>query len=165
MTEPYLGEIRRVAFSFAPRGWALCNGQLLPIATNQALFSLLGTLYGGDGRNTFALPDLRGRSPIHTSDPALRGTPGGEVTHTLTQAEMPAHTHQVQASSAAASTPSPQGAYWAELTQAGYGSGATGTMAGASISHSGGGQPHENRSPFLVVTHIIALTGAYPSRN
>lgn len=165
MSEFFIGEIRRVAFNFAPKYWALCNGQLLSIAQNQALFSLLGTSYGGNGVNTFALPDLRGSAPIHAGGSIVQGESGGAARHTLTSAQMPAHSHTVAASSAAASVTSPQGAYFAASPQPGYGVSAAATMAADSIGIAGGNQPHENRPPYLAVNYIIALTGIFPSRN
>lgn len=165
MSEAYLGEIRRVAFSFAPRGWALCNGQILSIAQNQALFSLLGTQYGGNGTTTFALPDLRGRSPIHTGPGASPGEVGGQELVTLLPANLPAHSHLPQASSNAATVASPQGVYWANPGQPAYGADAAGVMGSAAISPNGGSQPHENRSPYVVINYIIAISGIFPSRN
>ncbi|WP_217177053.1 phage tail protein [Streptomyces sp. AC495_CC817] len=165
MSEPFLGEIRRVAFPFAPRGWALCDGHILSISQNQALFALLGTTYGGDGRTTFALPDLRGRTPIGVGSGIDWGEVGGEAVHTLTTAEMPAHTHLVRAATGAADTASPAGAYWAAADQPAYGSGDGTAMSPAAIGTAGGNQAHENLSPYLAVTHIIALTGVFPSRD
>ncbi|MFF5624758.1 tail fiber protein [Microbacterium sp. LWH10-1.2] len=166
MSLQFLGEIRRVSFNFAPKGWALCNGQLLSIQQNAALFSLLGTTYGGNGVTTFALPDLQGRSPIQ---PDLAGIPqgavGGEAAHTLTISELPSHTHFAQASSGAADTANPQGKYWAAVSEPGYGTAASGAMTASAVGQTGGNQPHENQSPYLVVNHIIALTGVFPSRN
>lgn len=166
MSEPFLGEIRRVAFAFPPRGWALCNGQLMAINQNQALFSLLGTVYGGDGITTFALPDLRGRTPLHPGPEFTQGEQGGEQFHTLSQSELPSHTHGAQGSSAPATAASPAGAYWAATEQAGYSTDGGGVaMNAAAVANVGGSQAHENRSPFLVVNFIIALTGIFPSRN
>lgn len=164
--EPYLGEIRMVAFSFAPRGWAFCNGQVLPINQNQALFSILGTTYGGDGRTTFALPDLRSRAPIHVGNAPLGGS-NGEERHTLSSAEMPAHTHQAIANADAnsATLTSPAGNVWANGGQAAYASGGNGSMASTAIGPSGDGQAHDNMSPYLVVNFIIAIQGVFPSRN
>lgn len=165
MSEPYLGEIRRVAFDFAPRGWALCNGQMLAINQNQALFALLGTVYGGNGVTTFALPDLRGRAPIQPGQGIMQGMAAGAASVTLQAAHLPAHTHAVAAASDAADQTSPQDAYWAATAQPGYGGQATGTMSPAALSAAGGSQPHDNMSPYLAVNHIIALTGIFPSRD
>ncbi|MBO9626540.1 MAG: phage tail protein [Microbacterium sp.] len=165
MSEQFLGEIRRVAFDFPPKGWALCNGQVLSIAQNQALFSLLGTTYGGNGTTTFALPDLRGRTAVHPGMGVTQGQSAGEAAHTLTVGELPLHTHGVRASSVAATVASPQGAYWAASDQPAYGDDLAGSMSTAAIATAGSAQPHENLSPYLVVNHIIALTGVFPSRN
>ncbi len=165
MTEPFIGEIQLFAFQFAPRGWAQCNGQLLPIMQNQALFSLLGTMYGGDGRTTFALPDLRGRVPLHVDAAYSQGQRGGEETHTLTVVELPAHTHTPLASSAALSSPSPANAAWADMGTASYAASPNTQMAANAIAPAGGSQPHENRSPFLTVGFCIALQGIFPSRS
>ncbi|GAA2448479.1 phage tail protein [Agromyces soli] len=165
MADPYLGEIRRVAFNFAPKNWAFCNGQILSINTNQALFSLLGTTYGGNGSQTFALPNLQGRTPRGAGDVSGWGRVEGEEFHRLTVNEMPTHTHQVRASNGEASASSPAAAYWAATEQAAYGSGQPATqLRPAAISNAGQTAPHENRPPFLVVNYIIALSGIYPSR-
>jgi len=163
--ENFLGEIRRVAFNFAPRGWAQCNGQILSIAQNQALFSLLGVTYGGNGQTTFALPDLRGRGPVHPGARVEMGQYGGVETVTLQPSQMPAHTHQVAAATTGASTGSPQGGYWAATADAAYGTDVAGTLASSAVSSTGSSGPHENRPPFLVVNYIIAIAGIYPSRN
>ena len=182
MSEPFLGQIQMFGFNFPPRGWAKCDGQLLPISQNSALFSLLGTIYGGDGRTTFGLPDLRGRAAIHEGNgPGLNNRPigsrGGEERVTLSQAQMPSHTH---AATSVANAVGPAGNsndaldnFWAD--DAGVASGtyhtgpATGTMAAGAvtttIANVGGNQSHENMSPFLTVNFCIALTGVYPSRN
>ena len=169
MSTPYLAEIRMTSFQFAPKGWAFCNGQLLPINQNQALFSLLGTFYGGNGVQNFALPNLQGRVPMHFSGEHPQGVPGGEESHTLTAAEMPGHVHALRASSKAAASSSPNGGVLGAL-----GRGATPAYAGATnlvtlnpqaITPSGGSQPHENRPPFLTVNFVIALVGIFPSRN
>ncbi|MGC5326211.1 phage tail protein [Brevibacillus sp. SYSU BS000544] len=170
MSEPYLGEIRIFAGSFAPKGWAFCNGQLLPINQNQALFSLLGTAYGGNGMTTFALPDLRGRVPVHFGrlgdEYILLGQAGGEEGHTLSIQELPAHTHSVNASSGSATEVSPKDRVWAEKENA-YGALTlpTNSMHASAISSVGGGQAHYNMQPFLVLNFIIALQGIYPSQN
>lgn len=164
MSEPFLGEIRAIGFNGAPRGWALCDGTLLSIAQNQALFSLLGTMYGGDGRTTFALPDLRGRVPYHPGLGANPGDQGGEASHTLTLQELPAHSHVVEASVAAADQSSPTNNIWAVATGNAYGSAGNTTLAPAAVQMTGGSQPHENQPPFLVINFVIALQGIYPSR-
>ena len=165
MTEPFLGEIKIFSFNFAPRGWASCDGQLLPINQNQALFSLLGTMYGGDGRTTFGLPDLRGCTPIHFSGGFTQGEAGGEQTHILAASEMPSHTHSVTASSNDASTPNPNNAYWALTASAAYSSSANSSMAPQAVSSVGASQPHNNMSPYLALNICIALQGIFPSRN
>lgn len=165
MSEAYVGEIRRVSFNFAPRGWALCNGQLMQISQNQALFSLLGTNYGGDGRTTFALPDLRGRAPIHAGQTPWRGEVGGQEQVALNVQNLPAHSHVPQVSSAAATATSPQGGHWASTGQPAFGADVAGVVNAAAVSVSGQSQPHENRPPYVVINYIIALSGIYPSRN
>jgi len=167
MAEPFLSEIRIFSFGFAPKGWALCNGQLLPINQNQALFSLLGTTFGGDGRVNFGLPDLRGRIPIHVGDGHTLGEKAGEASHTLTQQEMPQHNHFVNASSQNANTPVPGNDLMASANNA-YVNPASGqltTLQPATISNVGGSQPHENRQPFLTLSFCIALQGIFPSPN
>jgi microcystin-dependent protein len=173
VSEPYLAEIRLVGFTYPPRGWAECNGQLLSIAQNQALFSLLGTTYGGDGRVTFALPDLRGRIPLHFGQgPGLsnytQGQVGGEEAVTLNISQLPAHTHTPPAAN---NNPgpdnSPQGEFWAASDQSDniYAATANAAMAPGAIGNTGGSQPHPNIQPSLVLMFIIALQGIYPSRN
>lgn len=172
MAEPFLGEIRIMSFVFAPTGWALCNGQLLPINQNQGLFSLLGTTYGGDGRVNFALPDLRGRVPFHTGSGHILGERGGQEVHTLTISEMPAHFHTLtNANNAAvgatnnALQSSPVGNYWANAGKTIYSTAAPNdSMAPSTVSNVGGSQPHENRSPFLTLSFCIALQGIFPSQ-
>jgi microcystin-dependent protein len=154
MAEPFLSEIRIMSFGFPPKGWALCNGQLLPINQNQALFSLLGTTYGGDGRVNFALPDLRGKVPIHTGKGFTLGTKGGEQAHTLSIAEMPTHVHTMQASSTAGDGPAPGG----QLLAPGNSS-----LLPSTIGNTGGSQAHLNMEPFLVLSFCIALQGIFPS--
>jgi microcystin-dependent protein len=163
MAEPFMGEIRQFAFGVVPKGWLPCNGQLLPIAQNQALFSLLGTTYGGDGRTTFQLPDLRGRLPLGFSQATALGTTGGETAHALTTGETPTHTHAVQASSVAGSASLLQNTYWAGAMS--YAPAANGSMAPTAIGVTGGGQPHDNMQPYSAVSFCIALNGIFPSRN
>lgn len=170
MSEPFLAEIRIVSFTFAPKGWALCNGQLLPINQNQALFSLLGTTYGGNGQTTFALPDFRGRTPIHTGNGHTLGEWSGEENHTLLATELPTHAHSVtiKGTTADADLKSPGGnakpAYSALETYAA--SGPTVPFHSQTVSGpTGGGQPHDNMQPFLTLNFVIALQGIFPSRN
>lgn len=166
MAEPLLSEIRIFSFNFAPKGWAQCNGQLLPINQNQALFSLLGTTFGGDGRVNFGLPELRGRVPMHVGDGLNLGDKAGEENHTLNVNEMPAHTHQVRASANGPSVSSPSNNFWASNTGfTPYGTVADTAMSAQAIGNTGGSQPHENRSPFLVLNFCIALQGIFPSSN
>lgn len=166
MAEPFLSELRVFSFNFAPRGWAQCNGQLLPINQNQALFSLLGTTYGGDGRTNFALPDLRGRVPIHVGDGHTLGEKSGAATVTLTSPQMPQHTHPLQATNAQASSPNVNNNVLAKANTNIYGAAANlGAMRNGTVSNTGGGQPHENRQPYLVLNVCIALQGIFPSPN
>ena len=164
MGTPYLAEIRMTSFNFAPRGWALCDGQILPINQNQALFSLLGTTYGGNGQTSFALPDLRGRTPLHTGAGVTLGERAGEEVHTLLVGEVPAHSHSVNAAAAGTSA-NPAGALWADAGKQAYGAGAPVALAAQSVDATGGSQPHQNMPPFLVVSFVIALQGIYPSRS
>lgn len=168
MSEPFLGELRIMSFSFAPQGWALCNGQLLPINQNQALFSLLGTTFGGDGRLTFALPNLRGRVPVCEGPSFSLGQTMGESSHTISIAELPTHTHGLQATTAAATTSSPANALLATSRGApvyGPAAAAVGVMSATAVTQVGGSQPHENRQPFLTLSICIALQGIFPSQN
>ena len=165
MSTPYIAEIKIVSFNFPPKGWAFCNGQLLPINQNQALFSLLGTTYGGDGRVNFALPNLQGRVPVHFGNGLLLGQAGGEENHTLVTAEMAAHTHTAFGSSTAASQASPAGNFWAATSGGSYSTTASTAMSAAAISAVGGGQAHNNMSPYLVLQYVIALQGIFPSQN
>jgi microcystin-dependent protein len=165
MATPFLGEIKVISWNFPPKGWAFCNGQLLPINQNQALFSILGTTYGGDGRVNFALPDLRGRVPVHTGNPIALGQSGGEEIHTLTTGELPAHTHQVKAVTDQATLVSPAGNLWARGAPAAYSSSPNGTMNPAAVTNVGGSQPHSNLQPYLTLNFIIALQGLFPSQN
>ena len=166
MSTPFLGEIKIVSFNFAPKGWALCNGQLLPINQNQALFSLLGTTYGGNGQTTFALPNLQGRTPLHVGAGFILGQSSGEEVHTLISSEMPAHTHAAVASSNTADQTSPANNYWAVSgSYTAYAGSPNETMAPQAVGPAGGSQPHANLSPYLVLNFVIALQGIFPSRN
>lgn len=165
MSEPFLAEIRMVGFNFAPRGWALCDGYILPINQNQSLYSLLGTTYGGDGRTTFGLPDLRGRIPVHVGTGFRQGQKSGEENHTLSVAEMPAHSHAIRASSLPGDSTNPADKLLAQSP--------VGDLQYASSSANGfmqhtnttGGQAHNNIPPFLAVNFCIAIQGLFPPRN
>lgn len=163
MSEPFVGEIKIISWNFPPKGWAFCNGALLPINQNQALFSILGTTYGGDGRQTFGLPNLQGRSPVSAGGGISLGEMGGETAHTLTISEVPAHTH-VPVGVPAAPNSGSDGAVWANQAS-GYGTSPGGAMDPSGIAWTGGSQPHDNLSPYLVLNFIIALQGIFPSQN
>ena len=177
MSEPFLAEVKIFGFNFAPRGWAFCDGQILPINQNQSLYSLLGTTYGGDGRTSFALPDLRGRTPVHVGDGLTLGDRGGEEGHALSAAEIPAHSHGpmrgVRISTAASTVQS--GNLLASTTVGGGRGGASITpyaspknlvdLSASAISSVGAGQEHENMQPSLTLSYCIALQGLFPSRN
>jgi microcystin-dependent protein len=163
MSEPFLGEIKIISWNFPPKGWAFCNGQLLPINQNQALFSILGTTYGGDGRVNFALPNLQGRSPVHVGNGIALGELGGQTAHTLNISELPAHNHVPNANSNAASVGPLAGNFWSSTGK--YAPTSSNGMNPAGILPSGGSQPHENMSPYLVLNFIIALQGIFPSQN
>lgn len=170
MSDPFVGEIRMFGGNFAPVGWALCNGQIVPISQNTALFSLLGTQYGGNGTSTFALPNLQGLTPMHQGQgpgltPRTMGDQGGVETVTLTQQQLPAHTHLPQATIGAGNRQSPAGANWSSIRGRLYGTTAGVTMATGALSSTGGSQPHNNVAPYLAVTFIIALNGIFPARN
>lgn len=171
MSDPFIGEIRLFAGNFAPRDWAFCDGQLMSIAQNTALFSLLGTTYGGNGQTTFALPDLRGRVPVHQfQGPGLSNRDLGEVsgseTVTLLSTQMPAHSHAFRASTTAATGSTPVGALLGATTVNSYDNSAAGVaMAAGAVGNTGGSQPHDNMAPTLALNYIIALFGIFPSRN
>ena len=167
MGEPYLGEIRPFGFNYAPRGWAFCNGDLLPINDNTALFSLLGTQFGGDGRTNFALPDLRGRTPIHTGPGYSVGAYGGLEEVTLTQATMPAHTHAFNAIDEQADQFAITNTRMLAIAGDSAYSNAANlvTMASSSTTSTGGGSPHNNMQPYQTVNYCIALLGYYPPRD
>jgi microcystin-dependent protein len=165
MSTPFLSEIKIMSFGFAPKGWALCNGQLLPINQNQALFSLLGTTYGGDGRQTFGIPNLQGRTPMHTGDGHVLGELGGEQAHTLSITEIPSHTHTASGSSTAGDSALPTGRLLGNSPALIY-SGATNlnSLAPSTIKVTGGSQAHLNMQPFLTLNFCIALQGIFPSQ-
>ena len=166
MIEPFLAEIRILSFQFAPKGWAMCNGQTLPINQNQALFSLLGTTFGGDGRTTFALPNLQGRAPLHVGPGTPLGSAGGESAHTLTAQEMPSHTHALNAVQADAHLRKPAGALPGYGDEETYSRGGTPiSLAPTMVGSAGGGQLHSNMMPFLQLNFVIALQGIFPSSN
>jgi len=176
MSEFFLGQIMLTAFNFPPRGFALCNGQLMAINQNQALFSLLGTQYGGDGITTFALPDLRGRAPVGAGSsvdpswqpsPYVQGEMGGVESVTLTQAEIPPHIHQFQGTSAAGTSRNPSGKLYGTDTLALYApsTGAQVPLNSTTLANAGSSGPHENMQPFKVINYCMALTGIFPSRN
>ena len=168
MAEPFLSEIRIMSFVFAPKGWAQCNGQLLPINQNQALFSLLGTTFGGDGRVNFALPDVRGRTPIHVGGGHTLGERGGEQAHTLSIAELPTHTHVANATSIPATAGNPNNTrLLAQTTGAAMytNPGNLQAMDPGSLANVGGSQAHLNMQPFLTLNFCIALQGIFPSPN
>jgi len=166
--DPFLGEIRLMSCNYPPRGWTFCNGQILPIAQNQALFSLLGTTYGGNGTTTFALPNLQGRVPIHRGGGHTLGEAGGEAGHTLTTQELPAHTHGLAATSATANSAlaGPGAMLATSAGAAAYAApDALAAMGAGELAPAGGSQPHNNLAPYLTVNYCIALQGVFPSQN
>ena len=177
MAEPFLSEIRIFSFVFAPKGWALCNGQFLPINQNQALFSLLGTTYGGNGQTTFALPNLQGKFPLHEGNGHTLGETAGTYAVTINQQTMPTHAHTftknscVDSAQANANVGPPTGAFWANNGKAAYSAQDnnnpinTGAMSPTCVSNVGGSQPHNNTQPYLVLSFCIALQGIFPSQN
>lgn len=165
MAEPFLAEVRLLSFNFPPKGWARCDGQMLPINQNQALFALLGTQFGGNGQTIFALPDLRGRFPVHFANPGDIGQTAGAETHSLSVNEMPVHTHGVNASGGKGGVDTPVGNYLGTGKQGPYvDPGSPQPMNPAAVSSVGGGQPHENMPPFFALNFVIALQGIFPSR-
>lgn len=167
MSEPFLAEIRIVGFNFAPRGWAFCDGQILPINQNQSLYSLLGTTYGGDGRTSFALPELRGRTPIHVGNSHSQGQRGGEELHTLTANEIPSHHHNVRIKNdEGGNSPASNNSLTNSKFETRYTSvNPNETMHATSVLNAGGGQSHDNMQPSMVLNFCIALQGLFPSRN
>jgi microcystin-dependent protein len=170
MTEPFLGEVHLMAFNFPPKGWASCNGALLPINQNQALFALLGTMYGGNGQTNFALPNLQGRVPIHVGAGHVQGESSGDASVTLNQQQIPHHTHLLFATEANADTPIPTGARPGTVDSSTVGNVYSTEQAGAAmasnaLSEAGGGQAHQNMQPYLALNFCIALQGVFPSRN
>ncbi len=166
MSEPFLSEIKLVSFNFPPKGWALCNGQFLPINQNQALFALLGTTYGGNGQTTFALPNLRGRVPIHMGNGHTLGEAAGSTSVTVNIQQMPQHVHGLMATNQNGATANPVNAYLGAVNSL-YRSppDSLTTMAPGSVTTVGGSQPHNNMMPYLTLNFIIALQGIFPSRN
>jgi microcystin-dependent protein len=171
MATPFLGEVKLVSFNFAPKGWALCNGQLLPINQNQPLFALFGTIYGGNGTTNFALPNLQGRIPVGRGAQFVQGQVGGEVAHTLQLGELPQHAHPAAVNTGTGTFKSPSNNFWAAPAGQGYTmynptlSGGSAPMAPQTVAPVGGSQPHENMPPYLVITAVVALSGIFPSRN
>lgn len=163
MSEPFLGEVKMISWNYPPKGWAFCNGQMLQISQNQALFAILGTTYGGNGQTTFALPNLQGRLPLHFGDGFNLGQASGETAHTLTLQELPAHNHILQGTAANGDTPTP--ATLANANNFYSTAGPNTTLTPGSIGNVGGSQPHDNMSPYLALNFIIALQGIFPSRN
>ncbi|GAA4712473.1 phage tail protein [Brevibacillus fulvus] len=165
---PFLGEIRLFSFGLVPRGWVPCDGRLLPIMQNQALYSLLGTTYGGDGQLNFALPDLRGKVPVHPDyehKTIMLGQKGGEESHRLTIMEMPQHTHTAACSTETANNKTAASNIWAKTNSDSYGTSAVGLMSMEAVSSVGGNQPHPNMQPYTVVNFCIAVSGEYPLQN
>ena len=162
--EPFVGEIRVFSFGFVPRGWAACDGQMLQVRDHQALYSVMGNTYGGDGKINFAMPNLNGRAPVHPGQGITRGQAGGEEKHTLSVAEMPAHTHQVSGDSAAANYFIPVDKVWAASPNKPFATAPNTTLDPSVISNAGGNQAHTNMQPYLVVQYCIAVIGIFPPR-
>ncbi len=165
MSEPFLSEIKMVSFNFPPKGWAFCNGQTMPINQNQALFSLLGTTYGGNGMTTFALPNLQGKVPVHMGSGFALGQTGGEASHTLSIAEMPQHPHVFQGTTNNADNPAVTGNLMATSANLYTAANNLTTLDPSTVGNAGGSQPHENMQPYLAVSFCIALQGIFPTQN
>lgn len=165
MATPFLSEIKIMSFGFPPKGWALCNGQPMAISQNQALFALLGTTYGGDGRVNFGLPNLQGRVPMHMGNGHTLGEQGGETAHALNVGELPAHTHVPTGTTSAASSGTPANNLWCSNPATPFNASSNALMNAASIGATGGGQAHLNMAPFLTLNFCIALQGIFPSQN
>jgi len=165
MSEPFLSEIKVVSFNFPPKGWALCNGQFLPINQNQALFALLGTTYGGNGQTTFALPNLRGCVPIHRGNGHTLGEKAGSTSVTVNIQQLPTHMHVVNCTNGASNASDPTGAVFAEVSTMYGPPNSLTTLSPQTVGGVGGSQPHNNMMPYLVLNFIIALQGIFPSRN
>jgi microcystin-dependent protein len=165
VSQPFLGEIKIISFGFPPKGWAFCNGQLLPINQNQALFSLLGTTYGGNGQSNFGLPNLQGRVPLHFGNGFVQGEVGGLDAVTLTVSQMPAHIHAPSGSTAQPSATAASGNIWCASSANPYNSSGNVSMLPAAVTNTGGSQAHPNLSPYLVLNFCIALQGIFPSQN
>jgi microcystin-dependent protein len=165
MSTPFLGEVKLISFNFPPKGWAFCNGQLLPINQNQALFSILGTTYGGNGQTNFALPNLMGRTALHMGSGFTLGQTGGELAHTLNISEMAGHNHGCRGSTAAVDSGTPVNNAWGPQAANPFSKTPNTGMGPTAVSTVGGGQPHNNLQPVLVVNFIIALQGIFPTRN
>jgi microcystin-dependent protein len=165
MSEPFLSEIKIVSFNFAPKGWALCNGQLLPINQNQALFALLGTTYGGNGQTTFALPNMRGQVPIHMGNGHTLGETAGSTSVTLNIQQLPTHLHALQGTNTNGAVANPTNASLGAVNNMYTGPSNLTTINPGSVTSVGGSQPHNNMMPYLVLNFIIALQGIFPSRN
>ncbi len=166
MGSPYVGEIRMVGFNFAPVNWAFCNGALMAIDQNETLFTLIGTTYGGDGQQTFGLPDLRSRVPVHIGNSSLIGTLAGVESVTLTAPQLPVHSHAALCNSGAANNANPTGNYWANWSDQQFSDAApapSGTLNAQAVGNAGGSQPHDNMVPFLAINFIISLFGIFPS--
>ncbi|WP_028612126.1 phage tail protein [Paenibacillus harenae] len=167
MSETFIGDIRLFGFGFAPRGWALCQGQTLSIQQNSALYSIIGTTYGGDGVTTFKLPDLRGKTPVHTGNGVMLGQSAGEENHTLAVNEMPAHHHAAMASAQPSTVYTPAGSSWAPLATGtnSYSQTPDTTMSPNAIAQAGGSAPHTNMQPYLAMNYCICINGYYPTRD